>query len=143
MALPVHGLALAESKRAVYQISLAPDDTADAVLEPEWWKHNSRNMRVGDRVEVVGYDRKFFGELLVVAVGKNGAGGAQVAYIMGPVDLSTQTADNLIVSHDVVWAGPVAKWRIIKGKEKTTVKDGFVSKEAAHNWLASNMLAAA
>ncbi|OWK18316.1 hypothetical protein AJ88_03815 [Mesorhizobium amorphae CCBAU 01583] len=84
MPLNVNGLLLAESKRNVYRVALYANTTPEDLLDPAFWVHVGPQLRADDRIEVVGFDKAWFGEVMVLEVGKGPTGGARVAYTHGP-----------------------------------------------------------
>lgn len=136
MPLHVNGLVLAETKRNVYRVQLAPDQKPEDLLSPDWWVHVARQMRVNDRIEVVGYGNAWFAEVMVLEVGKGGHGGARVAYILGPVELDNAAAVAAPAEYQVRWGGDVSKWIVVAAKDKKLVKDGFETIEDGKAWIA-------
>lgn len=143
MPLNVNGLKLAEAKRTLYRVNAEAGDVPEDMLKPEWWKHEAHRLRTHDRIEVVGYDGRWFAEVIVLEVGKGGIGGARVGFIVGPVDLSdVEKTGQPVPEYDVQWAGPSDKWRVFRKSDKEIVKTGFDSKEAGLAWITETKVAA-
>jgi hypothetical protein len=142
MPLNVNGLMLAESKRTVYRVSLYANTKAEDLLDPAFWVHVGPQLRADDIIEVVGFDKAWFGEVMVLEVGKGAAGGARVAYTSGPVPLTNETTLAKPSEHEVRWGGPNGGWRVIRTKDKTVLADMLETKEAGVAWIAENLKAA-
>lgn len=142
MPLNVNGLMLAESKRTVHRIALFAGVTAEDLLDPAFWVHVGPQLRTDDRIEVVGFDRAWFGEVMVLEVGKGASGGARVAYIVGPVQLTNTASVAKPSEHEVRWGGPNGGWRVIRTKDKTILAEMLDSKEAGAAWIAEHVKAA-
>lgn len=142
MPLNVNGLMLAESKRNVHRIALYAGTKAEELLDPGFWVHVGPQLRTDDRIEVVGFDRQWFGEVMVLEVGKGAAGGARVAYIVGPVALTNEASISKPSEHEVRWGGPNGGWRVIRTKDKTVLAEMLDSKEAGAAWIAEHLKAA-
>lgn len=131
MSLNVNGLQQAESKRYVYRITATADWTPEALLDPAFWVHVSRTLRVDDRIEVIAHDRSWFGEVTVLEVGVGGLGGARVAYIIGPVELQNAAVVLKPAEFEPRWGGPNAKWQVVRVKDCLVLKSGLETKEEA------------
>lgn len=143
MPLNVNGLMQAESKRNIYRVQLTAGDKPDDLLAPEWWVHVAKQMRLDDMVEVMAFDRSWFGTVTVIEVGKAGYGGARVAYVVGPVKLGNAAEVAKQADHEVRWGGPNAQWQVVRIKDKLVLKAGLPSKEDGGAWIAENLKAAA
>ncbi|RWB98856.1 MAG: hypothetical protein EOQ56_19165 [Mesorhizobium sp.] len=133
---------VAEAKRAVYRVHLFPDVNPEDLLDPGFWVHVGPQLRVDDRIEVVGADRAWFGEVMVLEVGKGASGGARVAYIVSPVALTNNAVVAKPADHEVRWGGPNAKWRVVRIKDKTVLAEMLDSKEEGAAWISENLKAA-
>lgn len=142
MPLNVNGLLLAESKRTIYRVSLYANTKPEDLLDPAFWVHVGPQMRPDDRIEVVGFDKEWFGEVIVLEVGKGAAGGARVAYIAGPTPLTNENSLAKPSEHEVRWGGPNGGWRVIRTKDKTVLADMLDSKEAGLAWISEHLKAA-
>lgn len=142
MPLNVNGLLLAESKRNVYRVALYANTKPEDLLDPGFWVHVGPQLRADDRIEVVGFDKAWFGEVMVLEVGKGATGGARVAYTHGPVNLTNEAALARPADHEVRWGGPNGGWRVVRTKDKTVLAEMLDSKEAGLAWIAENLKAA-
>ncbi|WP_406873294.1 hypothetical protein WHT83_06240 [Aminobacter sp. P9b] len=142
MPLHVNGLALAESKRTLYRITTGIDDTPDSLLDPRYWVHVAKQLRVDDRLEVMAFDRSWFAEILVVEVGAGGFGGARMAMISVTL-LTNQAEIEKPAENEVRWGGPKSKWQAVRITDKKVLQDGFETKDEAADWIAERSKLAA
>lgn len=140
MPLNVNGLALAESKRTNYRIVVEPDVKPNDLLEPLWWVHVAQLLRSDDQIEVCAHDRSWYGVVMVLEAGRRGVGGARVAFINGPLDLSNEAVVPKVPDIEVRWTSARDQWSVVR--DKIVVKAGFPTKEEATTY-ASALKAAA
>jgi len=137
MPLNVNGLALAESMRAVYRVTTTVSDTQECLLDPAWWVHVSRSLRLDDRIEVMAHDRSWFGELIVIEVGRDGGfGGVRVAWLRAPVALSNDATIARPPAEETHWNSMSNTWEVRRIKDKKVLEANFATKEAAIAWIA-------
>lgn len=136
-SLHVHGLMLAASKRNSYRVVTSIGDAADDLLSPSYWVHVSRQMRVDDRIEVMAFDRSWFGELTVLEVGAGGHGGARVAWLIAPVRLDNKATIDKPAEFEPRWNGS-AKWSVVRVKDGQVLTRMLETKEDAVAWIEAN-----
>ena len=106
------------------------------VLKPEFWAHVAKDLRPGDRVEVMAEDGDYFAELYVRRVGKLAADVAELRRKVFKVKVASTEASS---GHTVQWKGPHHRWAVVRESDGVAVQPGFQDKEAAFTWLAANM----
>lgn len=110
----------------------------DAITDQAYWAHVSSKMRVGDLIEVVPEDASYFAELFVRDVGKLYAKVSVLRHLeLNKRDAEVQTP----AGYEVRWRGPQAKYGVVRGKD--VLKDGFVDKAEATQWITDNLVKAA
>ncbi|RWF78989.1 MAG: hypothetical protein EOS26_03210 [Mesorhizobium sp.] len=105
------------------------------MLDPKWWVHVAKQLRVDSRIEVMSFDRSWFAELVVLEVGSGGFGGCRLAFILGPVALSNDREIPKPAVNEPRWGGPASKWQVVRVQDKKVLKDGFELKEEAAAWI--------
>jgi len=139
--LGVNGLKLAETVRNQYQITAAENTKPDDLTDPLYWRHVARNMRIGDRIEVIAADASWYAELRVMEVGKSESFGARVAFTMQPVELKNEHALPALNDYEARPYG--AGWRVFKAGSNDPIKTDLPDKLSADKWIASQRRALA
>jgi hypothetical protein len=133
----------AKTVRLTYHITPPEGTKPEDLLLPDFWVHVARQMRAGDRVEVLSLDRSWYLELIVLEVGRDGMGGARVAFIHGPVDLVNSETITQKEPYGVRWGGVEAQWQVVDLESGKTIKEHLPSKEVAQRWVKSHKMAMA
>lgn len=141
MALSATALRLAEHVRMVHSVVVPDCVTKREVLEPSYWAHVAARLRPGSRIEVAAEDGSWLMELYVVASCKVWA----KVHVLHDYDLTSTALSPSPPSDDfyVKWGGANAKFRVHRLRDKTVVKDGFETAEAATLWKTEHMKAMA
>lgn len=131
----------AQHMRNVWYVTPEHGTPVEALLDPGFWAHVSAKMKPRDRIEVDAEDGSYFVELRVEDAGRLYA----KVVVLRRVDLlpadAVATAET--AEYKIMWAGPHAKWRIIRTKDKGLVKDGIETRQAAELYLTSHAKAMA
>lgn len=139
--LGVNGLKIAESVRNLYQITApAGADPAD-LIDPAFWVHVARLMRMGDKIEVLAADASWYAELRVMEVGKTSSFGARLAFTLHPVELKNDRQLPPLNDYEARPYGSV--WHVYKNGTDDPVKVDLPSQEAALKWITSQRRAMA
>lgn len=131
---------LAEHVRQYWHVTPRPEDSPEEMLDPMYWVHVARNMKIGDRIEAVAETREWFAEAIVLDVG---SWGAKISFIHGPVKLTNDAEIAAPDEYDIKWAGPTAKFRVIRKSDNKVLKEGNETKEAAAQWVKGHKMAMA
>lgn len=127
-----HRMALAETARNIYQITVDVSVQREHLKDPKFWKHVSTQFRPYTRLEVVSDDSRFFCELLVLNAGKNWATVKELRY----VDLgSTETPKDLPPDFYPKWRGPHLKWCAMRQSDNEPIREGFQSQAEAETFI--------
>lgn len=130
---------IAKHMRNVWYVTPEHGTPVEALLEPQFWAHVSAKMKPRDRIEVDAEDGSYFVELRVEDAGRLFA----KVVVLRRVDLQPTEQVEQPSDYKIMWAGPHAKWRIVRSKDKGLVKDGLETRTAAELYLASHAKAMA
>lgn len=131
---------LAEYVRQVWHITPRPEDGPDCLSDPGWYAHVSRQMKRGDKIEVEAEDGSWYAEGKVM---DTGSFGAKVALTLGPVKLTNDAVIEAPDEFEVKWAGPHAKYRVVRRTDNKVLKDQCQTQEEAATWIKSHRKAMA
>lgn len=126
---------LSEHVRQFWHVTPRPEDAPESLLDPKWWVHVARNLKVGDRIEVLAENREWFAEAICLDAG---VWGAKVAFTHGPMKLTNDATIEAPDEYEIKWAGPSAKFRVIRKKDNKVLKDECQTKEEAASWVKSH-----
>lgn len=126
---------LAQHVRNEWHVTPEYGTPVEALLEPQYWAHISSKLRPRDRIEVDAEDGSYYVELKVVDAGRLYAKVVVLRRCDFTIDAETEEQ---APDYKIMWAGPHAKWRIVRTKDKGLVKDGLETRQAAELYLASH-----
>ncbi len=118
----------------VFRATPEIDTPVSAMLDRGYWAHVSANLRPGDKIEVIPEDFSYFAELIVIDAGKLYAN----VRLLRNEPLSEPI--KVKAGYDIKWAGPYAKFRVVRGKD--VLQEGFADKSDANAWLENHVKAA-
>lgn len=108
------------------------------VLAPEYWTHVHQILKPSDRIHVMPESGEWMSELLVRASSTKGVS----VVVLNFHDFNPKHAEGGEPSeageYEVKWAGGVAKWRVIRTKDRHVLVEKLATKEAAQAWLTEN-----
>lgn len=129
----------AEFARQVFRVTPPAGTTIEEILEPSYWAHVARRLTPYDFIEIVPEDGAFYARLIVVNTGKLFA----KVQLIEKIDLNTPTKVTAIMAmnlFDTKYAGPTAKWRVIRKADNAVVsKEPFGTQQEAEEWLEKNI----
>lgn len=131
MALSENRFSEANYKRNVWNVILPENESMDGVLEPLYWAHVARMLRPMDRIEVFKEDGTEWCELLVIFVDRVAA----KVVMLNHVDLAPQAPASVDPEYGIKWAGPHAKFRVVRLSDKHVVQDKLETAQHAAEWL--------
>jgi hypothetical protein len=117
---------------ARHSVSPASGTPFDDILRPEYWANITR-LSAGDVIEVRPEDASYYAELYVLRRDRTSA---TVAVIREPVKL--EAAYRPLpgeLKFKVEFAGPLAKWRVLRMSDNSAIRDSFGSEIEARRWL--------
>lgn len=131
MNLRPHLLREAEYRRQVYQVVLEPGTTLDHALQPEFWAHVSRKLKVRDRIEVHAQDGSWMAELLVRRAGPVSASVGLISKVTFDAAAPLAGAEGV----EIKWRGPSVKWSAIRTADKAVLVENLDTREEVEAWL--------
>lgn len=144
-ALSPNNLNITGAARGDTQFAMVADDIAfEDVLEPEYWVHVSRTLKLHQKVEIHHPKAEYYGEVYVRGfAGSKDTPMAIVAPIMYRDFLAPTSTEDAgeegepdADGYTVRWRGR-GKWGIIF--DGNVVKDGFIEKQGAVEWLTAHL----
>lgn len=141
MPLGPHGLKPAETVRNVWHVTALAGTKPEDVLDPGYWAHVARLLRMGDRIEVLAADSSWYAELRVMEVGKKESFGARVAFTLPPVQLANEHALPALNDYEARPFG--SSWQVYKVGSEDPVKTDLPDQISAQKWIASQRKALA
>jgi hypothetical protein len=121
--------------------SVVPDDGTpfEDTLVPVYWTNVARKLKPGDIIEVHAPDASYFAELYVRTSSRLEAS----VVVLRKVEF-TEVADEADAEDDmfVKFRNHKAGWGIIRRSDKSVMRDGFVTREMAEEWLRDKRRAA-
>lgn len=139
-AFLINRMKQAEMARNLWHVSPRPEDGPECLLDPKWWVNAVPRLRAGDKIEVLAETGEWYAECVVMSTGTFGA---KVAVTLGPVKLQNEAAIEQADDYEIKWAGPHAKYRVIRRKDMTVLKDQCQTQEEAASWVKSHRKAMA
>lgn len=132
--LPPSRRKLAEHEHNNHVVYPITGTTLEQMLNPKYWAHVAREMRLYDKIEAIVEDGSMEYEFRVLSVGKNEVFVAlRHSVELGQVPQST----SLPSDYKVEWSGPHSKHRVKRGND--VIRDKFDTAEAARQWLVNHI----
>lgn len=127
---------VASHARTVHVAYIEYGATKEKLLEPDFWKHVSTSLRIGDRIELYCEAGTFYGEAIVLNTGVSAA----LIKILNWHELTgyddrEPAQDPLRDQYIVKWGNPTTQWRIIRTADNEVVKEHLPTKEVAYREL--------
>ena len=109
----------ADFARSEYFLSAPPGTTVDQVVDPDFWLHVARRLKVNDRIEIVAADGSFDMEVRVTAIDPRGLWAHVRPLRVAEGQFAVPEASGAYPDKDgytVEWGGP-HRWRIVRGND--------------------------
>lgn len=130
----------AEYVRNIWHVTPEQDVPFDTLLDPKYWAHVSAQFKPCDRIEVNAEDGSYFAELIILDAGRLFA----KVQVLRKVELKAVVVSGAISDeYEVKWAGPSAKWRVLRKADNAPLKEGFTDRAGAEGWLVEHQRAVA
>lgn len=123
-------LKLAEYTRSVHQAVPEAGVSLDDMLATDYWVHVARRLKPMDKIEVCAEDGAYYADLMVVDCGRTWA---KVA-VLNRVELSPAPKVATDAAYKVEWAGPHARFRVVRVVDGEVMQDKFMAREQAEQY---------
>lgn len=123
----------AEFARQHFEVIPEAGTPFEEVLTPDFWTHIAAKLKPADIIDVLAEDMTYEARLRVLAADRLWA---RVAVVY-KTDFAEQTVGKGVevpAETEVTWAGPHAKYRVVRVADKSTLRDGFATKPEAIRW---------
>lgn len=127
----------AEFSRAIWVAKPEVGTTLADMVQPDYWAHITAFMKPGARIEIFPADNTWFAELYVRGVRDK----AVDVFVLRSVVFDAEEAIPVGAEYLAKWAGPQAKWRVMRLKDNEVVQEGLEKNEALA-WIESQKVAA-
>ncbi|QKJ88017.1 hypothetical protein PMPD1_3084 [Paramixta manurensis] len=119
---------LAEYKRNVYKVEAKHGQTFEDFKEPDAWAHVAVQLKKFDKIELVAEDGSFYAEGVVLKVTKTSAH----VHFHIHANLNEKSEPELKEpTYYAEFAGPHARWRVVRRADGEVVESGIESKDDA------------
>lgn len=113
----------------------------ESLKDSSYWTHVARNLKPGNKIEVLAEDGAYWALLLVRAVGPRDASVAVLQHEELGGGLEIQ--GGLPSGFEVKWRGPNAMWSVVRSQDNEVIKDKMGTKEQANLYLQNHVKALA
>jgi hypothetical protein len=120
----------------VWAVTADKATTEDDLINPLFWAHVSRFLKVGDRIEVRSTDLDWYAELMVMG----GNTTQTFVRLMRWVHLNSADIKKPTINADdyeIGWAGPSQKFRVLRKADKAVIQTGFDDKKTAQDFIST------
>ncbi len=124
-------LKFAEQERIVFMLTVEKEVEKEDLLNPAFWGQIAVNFKPCSKIEVYRDDSAFYCELLVTSCDRTWA----KVHVLSYVQLTKHIPTAVESPFKVEWAGPHAKFRVIRKEDKAVLVDKCITKEDALKWL--------
>lgn len=126
---------LAQHERVERAVTVEAGTPIEAILDPAYWTHVASQLSPYDHIEVRCDDSAWWALVLVVMTGPRSA----IVQILLHVKIDVNTNVDLYADrYKVDWHGPHAKFCVVRLSDKSTMKDGFMTRSQAQKWIMDN-----
>lgn len=121
--------------RTIFAVKPEFGVTVEDMLKPEYWTHVAQQLRPLCRIEAVAEDGSWFAEFMVISTSKLAANVSLMRHVLLSEVKPSADGD----THFAKWAGPSAKYRVVRKSDNAAIKDGFDTQAQALIWIAENI----
>lgn len=129
----------ADHGRVVYTHTPEFETPIAETFKSEYWEHVAKQLRPGDRIEILSADGKDFASLIVRAASRK-------EVLVGVIEKVTFSAAKPLASETpyyVKYRGPSARYSVLSKADDEVIKANFQSEEEAMRWLDNHQKAMA
>lgn len=119
--------------RTVWCITPDAGTTIEDIMNPEFYAHVVRSIKIGDKLEAIPDDSVWYAELLVMDIGP---GFAKVA-LLRHVELEAIDPRDELAGMTIEFAGRKQKYRVLRGGK--VLEKGFPTQSKAREWAERHM----
>ena len=123
-------LVLAEFARNEWHVTPEAGVTVEDMLKPEYWSHVTKKLQPGTLIQATAHDGSWHARFFVRSV-KDLV--VSIALLQKHEFGSDEALDE--DQYEFKWAGPTAKFRIIRHVDKAVMVEGMESKDECAAWL--------
>lgn len=124
---------LAEHARYVYRAGVPAGVPSDRLKDADYWVHHARKLKAGFLIEAVAQDGKWFAELYVRKVDKDGAHCTMLRCV------SLEEKAPAAAEFRVAFGG-AHKWRVVRTSDNHVVHHGEPTEADAQRWLDEHLM---
>lgn len=135
--LQARRLSLIEYARNTHHCVPEAETPIEALLDPAYWSGVSMQLKPRDHIEVDAQDGSYFVKLRVIDCGRTFAK-VHVLERHEFKDAAPTGKAPPVSEFDVKWAGPHAKWRVVRMSDGAILKDKFETMQSGQEWLIEN-----
>lgn len=129
--------------RTIFVATAEQGTKQEDLMSPDFWANVAPQCKPWDRIEVRSDDGTFYGEYLILSVGRAWVKVFELNYIkLTSSDVSVTQADKQD-GFEIKWRGPKLQWSVIREKDREPIKDHMGSEEEAATWLKDYLKATA
>jgi hypothetical protein len=125
--LPKGALLGGDFARTRYTAVIPYGTPFEEILEPEYWAFHGNVLRAGDHIECEEQGGAYYAHLQVRQTGINAVHVREVY----SKRFETDALEEPEAMFDVKWAGPAAKYRVIRTSDGKVIKEGIEDKSVA------------
>lgn len=130
----------AEYVRMTWAIKPEHGATLADVVAPEYWSHVSQMIKPGALIQVMPVDNTWWAELIVRGVRERAVDVHVLRSVVFDQEQKPQVVGE-VAPYVAKFAGPHAKWRVIRASDNEVVKEGLEKNEAL-DWIEAQKVAA-
>lgn len=121
--------------RTIFVATAEQGTKQEDLMSPDFWANVAPQCKPWDRIEVRSDDGTFYGEYLILSVGRAWVKVYEMNYTkLTSSDVSVTQADKQD-GFEIKWLGPKQKWTVIREKDREPIKKEMSSEDEAATWL--------
>lgn len=119
--------------RNVFAANIPNDTPYEAIFDPFFWCAIAPKVSIGSKIEIFAENGSYYAEAIVIAASTQWVKVKEILKIvLNDEEKDFKQEDESFV---IKWAGPHAKWRVLKKDGNIVLKDGAKTEEEANQWL--------
>lgn len=127
----------AQAARNLWCVTTEPGTTKEQIMQPDFWAHVARQMQPFDKIEVRCDDSSYYGEFIVLDVGRNEARIREINFVS--LEYKPELIEQTSMSGlEPAWRGPKLRWCVERKHDKARLVDGLADKADAYTWITNH-----